>query len=758
MKDNFENKLDTKYSFWKLLTQYVIEIPIIQRDYAQGRATENETAIRNELLESIYSSLSNKVPLDFDFVYGTVSGNVLYPLDGQQRLTTLFLLHWYIAQKENRMADAETVLRNFTYTTRTSSREFCKMLTTILITPVEGRSVSDEIRDSNEYFQEWDSDPTISAMLIMIDAIHEKFFCSQELFDNLIDNEKCYISFSYLSMEHYALTDDLYIKMNARGKALSIFENFKAKLIQHLRERNLPFQHFEEKIDGSWTDLFWDYRSKDNTIDAQFMNIFCFITEMLFLERSEPRDGDSPFKPSDIRSLIEFYSDESKVNELYDFLDMWKSKSEVSKYLNSLFSAEENKDKVRLFDGEPDIFSAIAYGKSVSLMNKILLYSVMNRILNLGKEADIAAMKDYLRIVRNLIIKTRQFNSKKFQYVQDFRFCRHGIPMVQFIDENLSWYDEDDIYNALLDVENAKINNIGQEIKKAKLIIKRPELKSVIHELEDMEVFKSSLENVIDIIANSKTKSTKIVKILRALFSGKHDTNIARALLSFEDYGINTGTTKFGPRFYYGTRNDWYAIMTHSGSTKYSLLINNFINALRSTDTTNIDDALNSIINDNLSTMEITDWRYSIVKYKECLENSPHLFDYQHIVLVKESCPNNYVILHRLNGATLNAYHMVPEYLAAYSKLGRKCYHWLTGLNSDCAGYITLQCSFSLRVFINDIGQLAISNYPDKYKNAVNYSVTQFKEHDRSQLDRVQSLTLLAEIVYDNVMALSTDK
>ena len=63
-----------------------------------------------------------------DFVYGNEEKNALQPLDGQQRLTTLFLLHWFIANKEGRLNEAKERLLKFTYKTRTSSREFCKEL------------------------------------------------------------------------------------------------------------------------------------------------------------------------------------------------------------------------------------------------------------------------------------------------------------------------------------------------------------------------------------------------------------------------------------------------------------------------------------------------------------------------------------------------------------------------------------------------------------------------------------------------------
>ena len=77
-------------SFWQLLETNKISIPIIQRDYAQGRKEESEK--RERFLESILKHISKQEKLHLDFVYGRVKNNIFYPIDGQQRLTTLVLL------------------------------------------------------------------------------------------------------------------------------------------------------------------------------------------------------------------------------------------------------------------------------------------------------------------------------------------------------------------------------------------------------------------------------------------------------------------------------------------------------------------------------------------------------------------------------------------------------------------------------------------------------------------------------------------
>lgn len=120
-----------QYSFRSLFQEIKeIEIPIIQRDYAQGRENDKVNRVRERFLDAIFDALNNKKTLTLDFVYGEVENGKLIPLDGQQRLTTLFLLHWFVAKKENIEEDDYEFLNHFSYFTRPSSRDFCKKLVT----------------------------------------------------------------------------------------------------------------------------------------------------------------------------------------------------------------------------------------------------------------------------------------------------------------------------------------------------------------------------------------------------------------------------------------------------------------------------------------------------------------------------------------------------------------------------------------------------------------------------------------------------
>ena len=108
-------------TLWQLLSERKVVIPRIQRDYAQGR--KGKEYIRSSFLGELRQSLESKRALTLDFVYGNTENGTFYPLDGQQRLTTLWLLHWYIAFRLGILGQYKDIFKNFSY--RTRIRKMC---------------------------------------------------------------------------------------------------------------------------------------------------------------------------------------------------------------------------------------------------------------------------------------------------------------------------------------------------------------------------------------------------------------------------------------------------------------------------------------------------------------------------------------------------------------------------------------------------------------------------------------------------------
>lgn len=282
-------------SFWELLSECnKIEIPIIQRDYAQGREDEKTSKIRGLFLDSLIKAIgSEDSKLELDFVYGDIKNGVFQPLDGQQRLTTLYLLYWYYAYKTGNLSVNKDKFKKFTYETRISSREFCNELVEKGENLGEGKTIAEKITDASWFFLSWKKDPTIKAMLVMLKSIESKLNGKSpdqliEEWDKLISDNPP-ITFHFKQLNDIGLTDDIYIKMNARGKQLTDFENFKADLVGYIKNENIEHENnikesIAHKLDTAWTDIFWKNKSPKNKIDEiyyAFINRFllnCLIT------------------------------------------------------------------------------------------------------------------------------------------------------------------------------------------------------------------------------------------------------------------------------------------------------------------------------------------------------------------------------------------------------------------------------------------------------------------------------------------------
>lgn len=292
-------------TFWTLLKNNKIIIPIVQRDYAQGRV--EQVVVRKRFLKSLLGALKGEKNVLLDYVYGNQENDNITPLDGQQRLTTLWLLHWYLAMRLNLIQQDNEIkksLLNFSYETRVSSSDFCESLCNEPISSVH------DIEKKIWFYSKYTNEPTISAMLRMLkgsgeeDGIDEILKTANDkdlglYWDSLIreytDNKQPPIAFYYFPLEKYKLTDDLYIKMNARGKALTDFENFKADFLdlvkRRFKEDNNTIGEAEleinsskrkvdmaSKMDNAWTDIFWKYRTENDVIDDIYL---AFINRFL---------------------------------------------------------------------------------------------------------------------------------------------------------------------------------------------------------------------------------------------------------------------------------------------------------------------------------------------------------------------------------------------------------------------------------------------------------------------------------------------
>ena len=416
-----------KYTFGQFLGEYDICIPIIQRDYAQGR--EDKKYIRKEFLGQIEDVLAErKDELTLDYIYGYIDErNRFCPLDGQQRLTTLWLVLWYLSLKSKGLNEYPSKpeeqgeeKNGFTYETRPSSEMFCeKLWEPGNFSENNIDNIVDYIENQPWFHASWKKDPTIRAMLTTIGGIDNSDGIENILKVPLQKDGTPYIYsgsgwkkykerllnciyFYVLKIEDDKLkkedADDLYIKMNARGKSLSDFENFKADLLDRCRKdeyRNLDISgkdneneldiYLSEKLDYGWNDPFWGEfldniseleASKDerdinaaknfkekigldtNPLLFSFVNRFCFGRLCVMKEEN----GEFLLNPKFVQYIDDIYETDEE-GESDGKSTTTKARKELKKHIKDAIAESE--------------FEKDSESKSVTIVNTLRAYSYL---------------------------------------------------------------------------------------------------------------------------------------------------------------------------------------------------------------------------------------------------------------------------------------------------------------------------------------------------------------------------------------------
>lgn len=541
-KNKYQGKV---YSFWELLNNHNVEIPIIQRDYAQGRIGKEE--LRNNFLSALYDALNDNKRIMLDFIYGSNKNNVFQPLDGQQRLTTLFLIYWYAALKENMLfEEIKNILNNFSYETRASSREFCQSLVNKHINIIDFKGkLSDKIIDSSWFFLSWKKDPTIDSMLRVIDDIHNKFSSIDSLW-NKLTSDQFLIGFYFVELEHIGLTDDLYIKMNARGKLLTTFENFKALFQKYINDNNWDNDKdfantFASKVDSEWTDLFWKHR-KNNIIDDAFIRFISTISMIqLVKEKTTERYEKIRKLQEDYESIKPNYFTKDGYDYFYKCIEVYRK----------VFDEKiDTKIDFPLWQHTPvdNLFSALVYeGSNASYTQKVLFFAqteYLKRVENFNKELFL----DWMRVVRNIISRGDVERSGKRPAIIRSPEAFDGV--INLITELSDGCQ--DIYSFLKSnnvTSSFSREQIREEKLKANLINEDINNKKIIFNIEDTNFCQGRIDFIFYCINYRKVGDNfdlnifkKLQNVIYQYLDEDITNNFRRALLTISD---DNGNYKF---------------------------------------------------------------------------------------------------------------------------------------------------------------------------------------------------------------------
>lgn len=291
--------------FKKLINDYIIYVPEFQRNYLQGDdSNESIKYKRDRLLDDIFNCIeSQSKSINLGFIYGRVEesykGKLFYPYDGQQRLTTLYFLYLLIYFKFNKYDEIDSIKEKLSYQTRISTNRFIESFLSWILDSKEKDNIYNDFWNkdgkdlkgfimSQDWFMmtEWNYDVSIINMLSIIVEISRRI--KENLGDktgivNFIDkDENNPFQFDFIYVDDISKSDDLYIKINARGKALSPFENLKSDIDKYWKDED------KTKLDAEWTEYVWNQldvndKNKEKSFDNSFYNLLSNIFYLQYL-------------------------------------------------------------------------------------------------------------------------------------------------------------------------------------------------------------------------------------------------------------------------------------------------------------------------------------------------------------------------------------------------------------------------------------------------------------------------------------------
>ncbi len=365
------NKFLEELSVEDLLNKYNFIIPEIQREYVWGSNEQNildkffldikeginETSLSEEdtvqieafqkMLQKVDSKDKENVrklmdtylakkDMNIGFLYSYKPGYYIYNdldedvylIDGQQRLTTLFLSLFYFALKEKEnYEDFLNLFRfdqsleriAFDYRVRTLTHNFLIELL------ARCQSIEDlvNIKEKTWFLTDFALDVTVNSMVNTLRKLHEFFGKDDKKYYQFIKKQ---IRFWHFKTEETSQGEELYITMNSRGQQLADNETLRASLFENekVKKQQIAWGAKWER----WQDFFWQNKQAGGNADLglnQFLKwvniIECFTTKQ-FKTKDE---GEKMYK-----SLI-------SENRLLDYVTLF----EIEPYFESLYKLAE---------------------------------------------------------------------------------------------------------------------------------------------------------------------------------------------------------------------------------------------------------------------------------------------------------------------------------------------------------------------------------------------------------------------------------
>ena len=451
--------------------------------------------------------------------------------------------------------------------------------------------------------------------------------------------------------------EELYIKMNSRGKPLTEFENFKARFERILAAALTPsrFDEIIHKIDGAWTDVLWPYHGGDYIIDDEFLRYLEFVIEVC-----EWRDGGGEGGRLLDRAERTFSGDNPNAQRNLDFLfhsfDTWGS-SDISAVFSEHFTGAGSADRNRvvLFEARNvNLFQECCrrYGQMnvkarlFSLSDTLLLFAVL-----IHRQFETDDIQARLRVLRNLTDRSDEIRENRMVDLVDGveRLIRDGAI------DGLKGFNPDRVLD---------------EQSKREFLSGYPDQKQVLHDLEDHPLLRG---RVFAFDLDADTLASRAAAFA-SITQKEHWPSLTGALLAGGNYGYPIGNRAYQ----FGTAKEdqelrWREVFTHYGRGKNGELPTALAGLLDTVAEAPAGpgDTLAAIARDFSQKQlgaGLLDWRYYLVTYPSMRAGDTGIYYGEHL---RETNTWGYsMCMLRTNSITGGANYRDPYLMAAWQESG----------------------------------------------------------------------------------------
>ena len=322
---------------------------------------EAKEALKTAVQQMADASLAMNIGFLYSYRPGYSNGSKdrdLYLIDGQQRFTTLFLLLFYFAIKENRESDFMRLFKinisngslGFDYRVRNLTHHFFVELFT------HTRTMEDllDIRNKIWFLNNFSLDVTIRSIIgdkernSLFQIFEEKFNNSAEKYFDYIKSK---IKFWHFKTEETSQGEELYITMNSRGQQLADNESIRAKLFDSDVVRENPLEWSEQW--ENWQDFFWKNRSKARGFSAdEGFNEFLRWVQLLKMIEKQTLVADNEFE----KKIHSLQSNKKALDTSYLDLNEIKLYYESLLYIKNFFNEDSLRMTLKPFEKYNKVF------------------------------------------------------------------------------------------------------------------------------------------------------------------------------------------------------------------------------------------------------------------------------------------------------------------------------------------------------------------------------------------------------------------